>query len=52
MEIPANTTAQICLDEAKMVKESDGLEFDPADNCMKAEAGSGKYRIVFERKEM
>lgn len=40
---------QICLDEAKMVKESDGLEFVPAKNCMKAEAGSEKYRIVFER---
>lgn len=49
VEIPPNTTAQICLDEAKTVQESDGLEFVPAENCMKTEAGSGKYRIVFER---
>lgn len=49
VHIPANTTAKICLDEAKNVREADGLEFIPAEECMKAEAGSGVYRIVFER---
>lgn len=51
VQIPVNTTAQICLDEAKTVKEADGLDFVQAEDCMKAEAGSGTYRIVFEQME-
>lgn len=49
VEIPANTTATICLDGAKSVTEEDGLTFCKAEEGMKAEAGSGKYRIVFVR---
>ena len=49
VKVPVNTTATICLDCAKTVLASDGLEFVPAQDCMKAEAGSGEYRIVFTR---
>lgn len=51
VQIPANTTAQIRLDEAKAVMESDGLHFAEAGDYWKAETGSGTYRIVFERDE-
>lgn len=47
--VPANTTATICLDGASGMKEADGLDFLPAEGCMKAEAGSGEYTIVFLR---
>ena len=49
VKVPVNTTATICLDGAKNVLEPDGLEFMVAQECMKAEAGSGVYRIVFVR---
>lgn len=49
VKVPANTTATIILDQAKSVKESDGLEFVSDKVGMKAEAGSGEYRIVFTR---
>ena len=47
--VPVNTTASICLDEAKEVLDSDGLSFAVADGVMKAEAGSGEYTITFAR---
>ena len=49
VQIPVNTTAQICLDQAGTVKEADGLDFVRTEEGMKVEAGSGTYRIVFER---
>jgi alpha-L-rhamnosidase len=51
VQIPANTTATIRLDEAKEVLERDGLTFEKKDNDLEAEAGSGTYRIVFVRNE-
>ena len=57
VNIPVNTTASIRLDEAKKVVDAAGLEFgDNSENksmesmnFLEAEAGSGEYRIVFER---
>lgn len=49
VSVPANTTATICLDGAKEVVETDGLEFMQVDGCMKAEAGSGDYTFTFLR---
>lgn len=49
VSVPANTTASICLDGAESVLEADGLEFVMDRDCMKAEAGSGDYRIIFEK---
>lgn len=49
VQIPANTTAQIRLDEAVSVKEGDGLSFKEGGGYLYAEAGSGQYRILFER---
>jgi alpha-L-rhamnosidase len=51
VQIPANTTATIRLDEAKEVLESDGLTFAKKDKDLETEAGSGTYRIVFVRNE-
>ena len=47
--VPVNAAASICLDEAKEVLEKDGLAFERVDGCMKAEAGSGTYHIVYRR---
>lgn len=47
--IPANTTAEIRLIEAKKVQESDGLEFERRGEYLSAEAGSGTYSISYER---
>ena len=47
--IPANTTATVCLDEAKEVTEADGLIFACCDGVLKAEAGSGEYVVTFSR---
>lgn len=47
--VPVNTTATICLDEAKKVLEADGLTFAEQSGYRKAEAGSGSYRIVYKR---
>jgi alpha-L-rhamnosidase len=49
VQIPANTTASIRLDQAEMVTETDGLSFVKKDSYMEAEAGSGSYRIQFQR---
>jgi len=49
VKVPVNTTATICLDGAKAILEADGLTFVSAEDYMKAEAGSGEYRIVFTR---
>ncbi|MDO4272980.1 MAG: family 78 glycoside hydrolase catalytic domain [Eubacteriales bacterium] len=49
VSVPVNTTATICLDNAKEVKDSDGLNFAVVDGVMKAEAGSGEYTITFVR---
>lgn len=48
-KIPANATAAIRLDQAKKVVEADGLDFLYGEGYMEAEAGSGQYRVVFER---
>ncbi len=47
--VPVNTTAEICLDGAKEVLESDGLHFADAPGCKKAAAGSGSYVFRFVR---
>ena len=44
-----NTTAEIRLDQAKAVLESDGLTFTREADYMAAEAGSGTYHIAFEQ---
>lgn len=49
VSIPANTTAALRLDEAKHIIENEGLEFTDCGDYSETEAGSGKYRIVFER---
>ena len=45
--VPVNTTATICLDHAKTVTDGDGLVFTEKGGVMRAEAGSGTYRITF-----
>lgn len=47
VSVPANTTATICLDGAKEVKDSDGLSFAAVDGVVQAEAGSGDYTVAF-----
>lgn len=47
--IPANTTAEIRLMQAKNIQENDGLVFVQKENYLSAEAGSGIYRISYER---
>lgn len=49
VKIPVNTMASVRLDEAKKVIDSDGLSFVQKDGYMEAEAGSGTYKVVFER---
>lgn len=49
VQIPANTTASIRLDEAKEVFRADGLDFTEKDGYMEAEAGSGSYTVLFKR---
>ena len=49
VQIPVNTTAEIRLDQAKAVLESDGLTFAREADYMAAEAGSGTYHIAFEQ---
>ena len=49
VQIPVNTTAEIRLDKAKAVLESDGLTFTREADYMAAEAGSGTYHIAFEQ---
>ena len=49
VQIPVNTTAEIRLDKAKAVLESDGLTFTGEADYMAAEAGSGTYHIAFEQ---
>ena len=49
VQIPVNTTAEIRLDQAKAVLESDGLTFIREADYMTAEAGSGTYHIAFEQ---
>ena len=49
VSVPVNTTATICLDGAKAVKDADGLIFHKEEGYMAAEAGSGEYTVVFER---
>ena len=47
VSIPVNTTATICLDGAKEVKDSDGLTFQTVDNVLQAQAGSGDYTVIY-----
>lgn len=47
VSVPANTSAVICLDGAKTVKETDGLNFVEQEGYYSAEAGSGEYKIEF-----
>ena len=49
VSVPVNTTATICLDGAKAVKDADGPIFHKEEGYMAAEAGSGEYTVVFER---
>ncbi len=49
VQIPANTTASIRLDEAKEVFQADGLDFTEKGDYMEAEAGSGSYTVLFKR---
>ena len=51
VKIPANTTAEIRLDQAERVEEADGLEFVPGGGYAAAEAGSGSYVIRYKMKK-
>jgi alpha-L-rhamnosidase len=50
VKIPANTTAEIRLDQAEHVEKADGLTFVPGDGYVTAEAGSGSYEIRYKKK--
>ncbi|MDE6964668.1 MAG: glycoside hydrolase family 78 protein [Lachnospiraceae bacterium] len=50
VKIPANTTAEIRLDNADTVLEADGLAFTEAAEYLTAQAGSGEYRITYQTK--
>lgn len=49
VSIPVNTTATICLDGAKEVKDSDGLTFQTVDNVLQAQVGSGDYTVIYTK---
>lgn len=55
IEVPCNTLAELCIYDAKEIKQADGLVF--TENCrtqecsFKAEAGSGKYEIIYTLKQ-
>lgn len=46
--IPANTTAKICLTQANQIVDTDGIEFARTKDGFAGEAGSGKYKVIFE----
>ena len=48
VRIPANTTAEIRLDNGDKVSEPDGLIFTSAEGYLTAEAGSGEYVIRYQ----
>ncbi|MFV0363165.1 MAG: family 78 glycoside hydrolase catalytic domain [Suipraeoptans sp.] len=47
--IPPNTTATICLDQAKAVIVNDGLDFCRKNGIIHADAGSGEYTILYKK---
>lgn len=49
INIPANTTAAVYLDDAAEVLENDGLDFKAEKECCAAEAGSGNYTVVYKK---
>lgn len=49
IEIPANTTATIRLQQTENVLDCGGLIFEKTENMFAADAGSGKYSIRFQR---
>lgn len=49
VSVPHNTAATIRLDEAKKVLEADGVDFVPGNGYLEGQAGSGRYRFVFEQ---
>ena len=49
VQVPANTTARIQLDEAKEVLNADGLAFEKKPGYMEAEARSGEYTIRYRQ---
>ena len=51
VRIPANTTACVRLDGAERVLENDGLDFRRKNGCWEAEAGSGSYRVRYQREK-
>lgn len=50
-EIPVNTTAVICLEGNIEILEKDGLmfEWESGKQEYRAEAGSGRYRVIYRR---
>ena len=50
VKIPANTTAEIRLDNGEEVSEADGLIFTEAGEYLTAQAGSGEYEIRYRMK--
>ncbi len=50
VKIPANTTAEIRLDNGEEVSEADGLIFTEAGEYLTAQAGSGEYAIRYRMK--
>lgn len=47
LNIPANTTAEIKLDKAKKIIQSDALTFKKVDKKFVAQSGSGSYQISY-----
>lgn len=50
VRIPANTTAEIRLDNGDAVSEADGLVFTQGEGYLTADAGSGEYVICYRTK--
>lgn len=47
LTVPVNTTARICLEQAKEIKDSNGLDFNLLNGRLTALTGSGTYRIIY-----
>lgn len=50
VKLPPNTSGVIRLDQAGQIIDAGGLAFTQQDNYAQARAGSGQYRITYEKK--
>lgn len=49
VEIPPNTCSTLVLDGAHTLLETDGIDFAPVAEGYRAQVGSGRYRVIFQR---